>query len=119
MKQSMLFYALIHEENNKKTGKALKMKGPFIHLLPLELVGHDETRRPIIDKDKIIDEQKYLGKKNASYIPLFYEVEVPGGVLGTNKDEEFRKDAYDKAEKHFETKFERMQENYHICSKKR
>ena len=73
-----LFYCLISE--NDKGGTLIKMKVPFIHRRPAEIV-ESEIQRYLLTEQDIKNEQKFLAKKHPSEIPIFKIMDVPDELI--------------------------------------
>lgn len=74
-----LFYCLI-SETDKGGSSPIKMKGPFIHRRPAEIVESDIQRYLLTETD-IKNEKRFLAKKHPSEIPIFKEIEVPEELI--------------------------------------
>jgi hypothetical protein len=77
---NFLFYSLISEVEGKK--RTIKMKGPFTHKKPSEVVDM-EYQRYLCSKDEILHEERFLSKKFSNEIPLFLKLEVPISAINS------------------------------------
>jgi len=102
----LIFYILVRENKSKK----LEMRGPFIHMKPLELCKSELERYVFSDTD-LKRESKFLNAKNSNDMVNYKTKQIT--VLTKAAIDS----AYSEITEYFEKRFHMMQENYEVCIK--
>lgn len=76
---NFLFYILVSEQQKEPKVKMLQMRGPFIHMKPIEIVK-SEYQRYLISNEELLSEKRFITKKFQSEIPLWYNILVPNKI---------------------------------------